>query len=107
MSEGAAHQTNGNGTGVADAPEHRDRLLAGPLKISLLVGVGGTIAFLVLTGIVYGMAPAGTEEEKSRRIQQIFLSLLTGYMFWVLVGFGSVFFLLVQYVTGGRWGILL
>src|SRR5262245_29212171 len=100
MSEGAGIHTNGNGTGVADTPEHRDRLLAGPLKIALLVAVVGAIAYLILGGLVYSMTPAGNEEEKSRRVQQFFLSLLTGYMFWVLVGFGSVFFLLVQYVTG-------
>jgi hypothetical protein len=107
MTEAAANHTNGNGASVADTPEHRDRLLAGPLKIALLVAVGGAIAYLILGGLVYSMAPAETEGQKAGRIQQFFLSLLTGYMFWVLVGFGSVFFLLVQYVTGGRWGILL
>ena len=37
----------------------------------------------------------------------MFLSFLTGFTFWMIVGLGSVFFLCVQYVTGGRWGILL
>ena len=53
------------------------------------------------------MTEANTPEEKGARIAQFFLSFLTGFEFWVLVGLGSVFFLCVQYVTGGRWGILL
>jgi hypothetical protein len=105
MSEGAATHTNG--ADAADTPENRDRLLGGPLKLALLVGVGGLIAFLVLAGIVYSMTPAHNDQEKGARVAQIFLSFMTGFQFWVLVGLGSIFFLLVQYVTGGRWGILL
>jgi hypothetical protein len=105
MTEAAANHTNGNGAAVADTPEHRDRLLAGPLKMSLLIGIGGLIAYLILGGIVYSMAPSGPDD--TRRIQQWFLSFLTGYIFWIMVGMGSVFFLCLQYVTGGRWGILL
>lgn len=96
-------------TPPADTPEHRQALLGGPQKLALLIGVGGLIAFLALAGIVF----SGTDSEAVKKgespsgIQQVFLSYLTGFTFWTLVGIGSLFFLLVQYVTGGRWGILL
>ena len=106
MSDAVTH-TNGNGAAHADTPEYRDRLLGGPLRLALLVGVGGLIAYLVLALLVFTMSPAGTDEEKHSRVQAVMLPYLTGFTFWMIVGFGSVFFLLVQYVTGGRWGILL
>ncbi|HEX3151875.1 MAG TPA: hypothetical protein VHR66_27635 [Gemmataceae bacterium] len=105
MSEGAATHTNG--ADAADTPENRARLLGGPQKLALLVGIGGLIAYLALGGLVFSMTEAHNDEEKGARIAQFFLSFLTGFQFWVLVGLGSVFFLCVQYVTGGRWGILL
>jgi hypothetical protein len=98
MSDAAANNT----TAVSDTPEYRNQYLGGPQKLALLAGVGGTIAFLILAAIYFG-----AEEDKSARIQQPFLSFLTGFMFWALIGLGSIFFLCVQYVTGGRWGILL
>ena len=100
MSDAAATHTNG--ADAADTPEHRGRLLGGPLKLALLVGVGGLIVYLILAGIMFTTAP-----NDAAPVQQAFLSFETGFLFWALVGFGSVFFLLVQYVTGGRWGILL
>jgi hypothetical protein len=106
MSDAVTH-TNGNGAAHADTPEYRDRLLGGPLKLALLVGVGGLIAYLILAGLVFTMSPAGNEEEGHSRWQAITLPYLTGFTFWMIVGFGSVFFLMVQYVTGGRWGVLL
>ena len=87
---------------VSDTLEHRKALLDGPQKLALLVGVAGLIAFLVLAGIYYG-----AEDNETAKVQQPFLSFLSGWIFWTLVGLGSLFFLLVQYVTGGRWGILL
>ena len=113
MSEAAVTHPNGNGAAPADTPEYRDRLLGGPLKLSLLVGLGGLIAYLVLAGIVYATSPVGELSEAERghfehdRLRALMLPYLTGFIFWMIVGFGSVFFLLVQYVTGGRWGILL
>ena len=103
MSDAAANHT----TAVSDTPEYRHQFLGGPQKLALLAGVGGLIALLVLAAIYFVVAPSSTDEEKAARVQQPFLSFLTGFMFWVLVGLGSIFFLLVQYVTGGRWGILL
>jgi len=110
MSDAAANHT----PVVSDTPEHRKALLDGPQKLALLVGVVGIIAFLILSGIYYGAAAPSDdasaevkEAMEAARVQQPFLSFLSGWIFWTLVGLGSLFFLLVQYVTGGRWGILL
>jgi hypothetical protein len=98
---------NHNGAAFADTPEYRQQLLGGPQKLAALVGIGGLIAFLILAAIYYSMGPTETHGWDATGARQPFLSFLTGYMFWTLIGLGSVFFLLIQYVTGGRWGILL
>ena len=84
-----------------DTPEYRQQLLGGPQRSALLIGVVGWIVFLVLFGIIYG----ATSSDFAWK--QFFLSYLTGFVFWMLICFGSVFFLMIQYLTGGRWGILL
>jgi heme/copper-type cytochrome/quinol oxidase subunit 4 len=99
--------TDAAATPAADTPEYREQLLGGPQKLALLIGLGGLVAYLALAGIVFAMSPGDTDGEKNSRIQSIVLPYLTGFTFWMLVGFGSVFFLMIQYVTGGRWGILL
>ena len=93
-----------NEPAVPDTPEYRNSLLAGPQKLAALVGIGGVIAFLILFLIYMGAAPSDVVASPFR---QAFLSFTTGFIFWTLIGLGSVFFLCVQYVTGGRWGILL
>jgi hypothetical protein len=109
MSDAAATHTNGNGAPFADTPEYRATLLGGPIRLALLVGVGGLIVWAVLAGIMFSTTPAGAAPGQTgdQRVQQLFLSYLTGFTFWFIVGTGSFFFLCVQYVTGGRWGILL
>lgn len=94
-------------TPAGDTPERRQALLGGPQKIALFVGVAGLVAFGVLAAVYMAVAPSSTADEKHLAVRQPFLSYLTGFMFWTLVGLGSVFFLMIQYVTGGRWGILL
>jgi len=101
---------NHNGAAVADTPEHRQALLGGVLRSSLLVGVVGWIVFLILLAIYFTVGPSEghrNEPTEATGARQPFLSFLTGFMFWTLIGLGSIFFLLIQYVTGGRWGILL
>jgi hypothetical protein len=107
MSDAAATHTNGNGAAPADTPEYRTQLLGGPIRMALLIGIGGLIAYLVLAGLVFSLSPGDNDEQRAARIQAVTLPYLTGFTFWMIIGFGSVFFLLVQYVTGGRWGILL
>ena len=86
-------------TAFEETPEYRANLLAGPQKIALLAAAGGLVLFAVL-GIALGLG--GNDG-----FAPVFASYLTAFMFWVSIGLGSVFFLLIQYVTGGRWGILL
>jgi hypothetical protein len=109
MSVAAATHPNGNGAAFADTQEYRDRLLGGPLRLALLVAIGGAIVWAILAGIVFSTTvperPDGAPGDQ--RIQQLFLSYLTGFTFWMIIGMGSVFFLCVGYVTGGRWAILL
>lgn len=89
---------------VPDTPEHRNALLAGPQKLAALIGIAGVIAFLVLFLIYSG---AASENIEASPVRQAFLSFETGFIFWTIIGLGSIFFLCLQYVTGGRWGILL
>lgn len=101
---------NHNGAAVADTPEYRQQLLGPRARGALLVGLVGWIAFLGLVAIYATVGPSegGRGEPTEATWQrQPFLSFLTGYIFWVIIGLGSVFFLCLQYVTGGRWGILL
>jgi len=84
-----------------DTPEYREQLLGGVQRSALMVGLVGWIVFAVLAGLIF------TQTSSEEGWKQLFLSYLTGFTFWMLIGFGSVFFLMIQYVTGGRWGILL
>jgi hypothetical protein len=101
---------NHNGAAFADTPEYRQQLLGGRIRGALLVGLVGWIAFLGLLAIYYTVGPSEGhrgEPTEATGARQPFLSFLTGYMFWTVIGLGSIFFLLLQYITGGRWGILL
>jgi hypothetical protein len=104
MSSGAAENHE---PAVADTPEHRAALLNGPQKLAALIGLAGAVAFLILSGIYFGAGPSDPHGAGATPLRQVFLSFHTGFVFWTLIGVGSVFFLCVQYVTGGRWGILL
>jgi hypothetical protein len=94
MSEGAVHTT-----APSETPELRTELLDGLRKRSLLIGFGGLIAFAVLFALFYAIGEV--------ELKQVFLSYQTGFIFWIGIGIGSLFFLVIQYITGGRWGILL
>jgi hypothetical protein len=103
MSDAAANHS----PGVSDTPEYREQLLGGPQRLALLIGLGGWVAFLVLAALYYTLSPASTHEQEADRFKGICLPYLTGFVFWTMVALGSVFFLCIQYVTGGRWGMLL
>ena len=109
MSDAAATHPNGNGAAFADTPEYRSALLGGPTRLALLAGVGGLIVWAILAGIIFSATPPERPDGApgDQRVQELFLSYLTGFTFWMIIGFGSVFFLCVGYVTGGRWAILL
>jgi hypothetical protein len=65
---------------------------------ALLVAVAGAVVFAVAAGITLPWASnAG----------QFFLPYLVGWFFWFLMPMGSMVLLMIQYLTGGKWGVLL
>jgi hypothetical protein len=67
---------------------------------SATVAVGGTAAFVVLSFLLWLIH--GIDAPK-----QIFVSYLVGFNYWLGCALGGLVFLMLQYVTGGAWGILL
>lgn len=94
MSDAAA-----NTTAFQETPEYRQELLSGPRSKALLVGIGGLVTFGVLGGILTTVGGA--------EFQQFQIAYLIGFLFWMSMSLGSFFFQCIQYVTGGRWGILM
>ncbi len=39
--------------------------------------------------------------------QQLFLSYLVGYQFWLSIGLGCLVILMLQHLTGGAWGLMI
>src|SRR6185503_16857633 len=56
--------------------------------------VGGVFLVLLMVGALLDRA-------------QFFHSYLVGYIFWVGITVGSLSLLLLQYLTGGAWGLLI
>jgi hypothetical protein len=59
---------------------------------SLYAGIGGFVLALI------GFVPSS---------ERFFYSYLTAYLFWLALPLGSMAILMLQYVTGGRWGVVL
>ncbi|MEZ6143787.1 MAG: hypothetical protein R3B84_24745 [Zavarzinella sp.] len=89
-----ASETPENGSSALET------LMAGPRKLALLIGFGGLIAFAILTGIL--ASAKGITFPK-----QAFMSYQSGILYWLFLAVGSMFLILIQYLTGGRWGILM
>lgn len=94
MSDAAA-----NTTAFQETPEYRHELLSGPRGKALLVGIAGFVAYGVIGG---ALVSAGMAD-----VQQFMIAYLVGFLFWVSMSLGSLFFQSIHYVTGGRWGILM
>lgn len=69
----------------------RQALIAAAIGAAVFVVVG---VLLALFDAVHGP-------------RQFFLSYLVAYNFWLSIGLGSLVVLMVQYLTGGRWGHVL
>jgi hypothetical protein len=69
-------------------------------RTALLAGGGGFAAFVLLGAILW--LTNGIHAPK-----QLFLSYLVGYNYWLGSALGCLVFLMLQYVTGGAWGLLL
>lgn len=69
-------------------------------RTALLVAVAGAAAFAVLAVLYWLMnREAGTK--------QLFVSYLVGYNYWLGSALGGLVFLMLQYVTGGAWGLFM
>jgi hypothetical protein len=77
-----------------------DTSWAGLQRAALIVAGAGIVLFAVTAGIL--LLTGGLEGYR-----QLFLSYLVGYQFWLSVGLGGLAVLMLQYVTGGAWGIKL
>jgi hypothetical protein len=62
---------------------------------------GGGLAAFVLLGLFLWLT-GGIDPRR-----QFFLSYLVAYNYWLGAALGSLVFLMLQYVTGGGWGLLL
>lgn len=72
-----------------------------PLKrAAALAAVLGTVAFLVLAAVNVSMhGDAG--------IKDLFLTYQTGFVFWLLIGVGSMSLSLIGYLTHASWALVL
>jgi hypothetical protein len=66
-----------------------------------LYAAGGGLAAFVLLGLLL-WATHGIDAPK-----QFFVSYLVGYSYWLGSALGGLVFLMLQYITGGAWGLLL
>ena len=57
-------------------------------------------------GILFGALSLGLAFFKDTRTQ-FFHSYLLGFMFWLGISLGSMAFLMIQHLTGGKWGMVI
>jgi hypothetical protein len=69
-------------------------------RLALYAAGGGLAAFALLALLLW--VTHGVETPK-----QFFVSYLVGYSYWLGSALGGLVFLMLQYVTGGAWGLLL
>ena len=69
-------------------------------RYALFAAGGGAVAF-VLLALLHGFL------HRDEAAKQLFVSYLVGYNFWLGTALGGLVFLMLQYVTGGAWGLLL
>ncbi|HTU21427.1 MAG TPA: hypothetical protein VMG10_25545 [Gemmataceae bacterium] len=69
-------------------------------RYALIAAGGGATAF-VLFGLLHWLL------HRDEGAKQLFVSYLVGYNYWLGCGLGGLVFLMLQYVTGGAWGLLL
>jgi hypothetical protein len=69
-------------------------------RIALLVAAGGAAAF-VLFALIHWLL------HRDEGVKQLLVSYLVGYSYWLGTALGGLVFLMLQYVTGGAWGLFL
>lgn len=65
---------------------------------TIALGIGGIFSVVLLIAAV-----VGTPEMR----EQVLRSWLLGYIFWGGIGIGSLGILILQYITGGAWGVVI
>ena len=88
-----------NGTGAGAAPEYWGQWE----KISLLCLAVGAVAYAVLAFLQYTAFDSSDHRETPR----LFLPYLVAMVFWLGIPVGAMVLLMIQYLTGGQWGVLL
>jgi hypothetical protein len=66
-----------------------------------LYAAGGGLAAFALLGLLHWLL------HREEGPKQLFVSYLVGYNYWLGSALGGLVFLMLQYVTGGAWGLLL
>ncbi|HTU20617.1 MAG TPA: hypothetical protein VMG10_21330 [Gemmataceae bacterium] len=66
-----------------------------------LFAAGGGAAAFVLFALIHWLL------HRDEGPKQLFVSYLVGYNYWLGTALGGLVFLMLQYVTGGAWGLLL
>jgi hypothetical protein len=69
-------------------------------RAALWTALGGAVAF-----VVAGLLLVFFDDLNAPR--QFFISYLVAYQFWLSIALGSLVVLMIQYLTGGRWGLVL
>jgi hypothetical protein len=69
-------------------------------RTALLAAAGGVVAFVLVGLIRYFVAGLHSPV-------QFFLSYLVAFNFWLSIPLGCLVLLMLQYLTGGAWGVLL
>lgn len=69
-------------------------------RTALLAAAGGAVAFAVLAVIHLLL-------HRDEGAKQLFVSYLVGYNYWLGSALGGLVFLMLQYVTGGAWGLFM
>jgi hypothetical protein len=69
-------------------------------RTALIAAAAGAAAFALIALLLY--FTNGIDAPR-----QFFLSYMVGYQYWLGVGVGCLVFLMMQYLTGGAWGMLL
>ena len=73
--------------------------------IGLAVGI--IFAAVLVLGLFLPGGHGGEEHFLSGGVENFFRAYLTGFIFWVGVGLGCLGLLLLQYLTGGGWGVMI
>ena len=78
-----------------DAPEDIGRWR------NIALGVGGLATLAMIVGVLLNT------EHREQMLEQALRSWLLGFMFWGGLGIGAIGLLLLQYLTGGAWGVVI